>query len=81
MLREGDLVVWTADLPGGQQALAAFDLGESSIALGRSFTSFGLAAGRYRAKNAWTGAREQPTATLSTTLEPHASVVLILDKE
>ncbi len=81
VVREGDLVVWTADLPGDQQAWAAFNLGEGPIALDRAFTSFGLAPGRYKAKNAWTGERLQPTARLSTTLEPHASLVLILDKE
>jgi alpha-galactosidase len=81
VVREGDLVVWTADLPREQHALAAFNLGESSITLGRPFASFGLAAGRYDAKNAWTGDRLQPSAHLSTTLEPHASVVLILDRE
>ena len=79
--REGDIVVWTADLPQDQHALAAFNLGESAIALDRSFASFGLATGRYKAKSAWTGERLQPSASLRTTVEPHASVVLILDKE
>ena len=81
VVHEGDLVVWTADLPRDQHALAAFNLGERSIALGRSFASFGLATGRYEAENAWTGERLRPSANLSTTLERHASVVLILDKE
>jgi hypothetical protein len=81
VLREGALVVWTADLPGDQHALAAFNLGESTLALDHSFASLGLATGRYKAKNASTGERQQPSASLSTTLEPHACVVLILDKE
>jgi hypothetical protein len=81
VLREGDLVVWSADLPRDQHALAAFNLGESSMALDRPLASFGLGSGRYKAKNAWTGERLQPSARVSTTLEPHASVVLILDKE
>jgi hypothetical protein len=81
VLRDGDLVVWTADLPHGQQALAAFNLGERPIALGRPLASVGLPAERYKAQNAWTGERLQSTAHLSTTLEPHASVVLILEKE
>jgi alpha-galactosidase len=81
VLRDGDLVVWTADLPRGQQALTAFNLGESPMALDRPFASFGLATGRCGAKNAWTGDRAQPSALLSTTLEPHASVVLILEGE
>lgn len=81
VLREGDFVAWTADLPRGQQALAVFNLGEGSLALDRSFASLGLSTGRYAAKNAVTEERQPPSANLITTLEPHASVVLILDKE
>jgi alpha-galactosidase len=80
VLREGDLVVWTADLPRDQHALAAFNLSDSAVALDRSFTSVGLPSGRFETKNAWTGERLQPGASLRTTLGPHASVVLILER-
>lgn len=81
VLREGDLVIWTADLPANQRALAAFNLGEKAIALDRPFSDFGLPAGPYDLKNAWTGVRLPAGASLSTTIEPHASVVLMLDKK
>ncbi len=79
VLRDGDLVVWTADLPAGQHALAAFNLGERPIPFDRSYDSFGLRRGPHKAKNAWTGERLQPSERLGTTLEPHASLVLMLD--
>jgi alpha-galactosidase len=79
--REGDLVVWTADLPGHQHALAVFNLGETSIALDRPFSSFALATGRRKAKNAWTGEPLPASSRVRTSIEPHASIVLILESE
>jgi alpha-galactosidase len=81
VLREGDLVVWTADLPGMQHAVAAFNLGDSAIALDRPFSSFALPTGRRSAKNAWTGERLPASWGMRATLEPHASLVLILANE
>lgn len=79
VLRDGDLVVWTADLPGNKHALAAFNLGEKPITLDRSLSEFALPAGKYNIKNAWTGARLPVNSHVSATLEPHASTVLMLD--
>ncbi len=81
VLREGELVVWTADLPGDRHALGAFNLGDRSLALDRPWSSFGLAAGRHKAKNAWTGERLPPSPQVRTTIEPHGSTVLILEEQ
>jgi len=81
VLREGDLVVWTADLPGNQHALGAFNLGDRSLALDRPWSSFALGTGRYEAKDAWTGERLPASSRVGTTIAPHASVVLILEKD
>ena len=81
VLLEGDLVIWTADLPGDQRALAAFNLGEKAIDFDRPLSDFVLSPELYDVKNAWTGARLPAGVRLSTTLEPHASVVLMLDKK
>lgn len=80
VLHEGDLVIWTADLPANQHALAAFNLGDNAISLHRPLSDF-FTSGPYDLKNAWTGARLPVGASLSTTLEPHASFVLMLDKK
>ena len=79
VLREGDLVVWTADLPGGRDAVAAFNLGEKPLTVDRELASLGLREGQYNAKNAWTGERLHLISRVTATLEPHASTVLILD--
>jgi alpha-galactosidase len=80
VLREGDLVIWTADLPANQHALAAFNLGENAITLHRPLSDF-FPSGSYDLRNAWTGLRLPVGVRLSATLEPHASIVLLLDKK
>lgn len=80
VLRDGELVVWTADLPGNQFALAAFNLGEKPITVDRPLSDFAL-KGQCRMRNAWTGERLQTNSRVSTTLEPHASTVLIVSKK
>jgi hypothetical protein len=78
VLHEGDLVVWTADLPGNEHALAAFNLGDKPITLDRAWSDFALAGSHHIVKNAWTGERPQAGPRVTTTLEPHASTVLML---
>jgi hypothetical protein len=80
VLHEGDLVVWTADLPGNEHALAAFNVGEQPISLDRAWSELSLAANQTSVKNAWTGERVQPGAHVTAALEPHASIVLVLGK-
>jgi hypothetical protein len=78
VLREGDLVVWTADLPGNEHALAAFNLGENPITLDRLLSEFALTEIQ-KVQNAWTGEQLKASPRLSATLAPHASIVLIFD--
>jgi alpha-galactosidase len=81
VLHEDDLVVWTADLPGNQHALAVFNLGEKPMILDRAWQDFGLAGRQNKVKNAWTGERLKASPRVSATLEPHTSVVLILGEK
>ncbi len=78
VLREGELVVWTADLPGDQHALAVFNLGENPITVERPLTDFGLEAGPHELRNVWTGLRLQPDLHLKATLDPHACLLLMV---
>jgi len=80
VLHESDLVIWTADLPGAQHAIAAFNLGEKAITLDRRLSDLLLPAGQYDIRNAWTGERLPAGVRVTATIEPHASVVLMLDK-
>jgi hypothetical protein len=77
-LREGDLVAWTADLPGGERALALFNIGERPISVDRNVSDFALPAGPYAIRNAWTGERVEVSSHVSATLEPHACILLML---
>jgi alpha-galactosidase len=81
VLRDGDLVIWTADLPGDRYAIATFNLGEKPITVDRTLASLGLRESRYHAKNAWTGKRFRVSSRLAETLEPHASTVVILNSK
>ena len=81
VLHEGDLVVWTADLPGNRHALAAFNLGEKPMSVDRTLASLGLREGQYEAKNAWTGERLKISSHFTSTIEPHGGAVLIVDKK
>lgn len=80
VLHQGDLIVWTADLPGKRYALAAFNLGDKPMKLDRPLSDFAL-VGEFNAKNAWTGEQLKSITNVSTTLEPHASIVLMLGKK
>jgi len=80
VLQDGDLVVWTADLPGNAHALAAFNVGEKPLALDRAWTDFALAASQPAVKNAWTGESAQASPRVTATIEPHASLVLMIGK-
>ena len=81
VVRDGDLVIWTADLPGNRYAVAVFNLGEKPITVDRELASLGLREGQYTAKNAWSGKRLRVSSRLAETLEPHASTVLILNSK
>jgi len=81
VLRDGDLVVWTADLADNQHAIAAFNIGENSLTLDRPMTDFALSAGNYQMKNAWSGERLKPSSRFWAQLEPHASIVVMLAKQ
>jgi hypothetical protein len=80
-LHEGDLVAWTADLPGGERALALFNVGEKPISVDRNLTDFALPAGSFAIRNAWTGERMKAGSRVGTALEPHACILLMLTKK
>jgi hypothetical protein len=80
VLHEGDLIVWTADLPGNTHAMAAFNVGEQPLTLDRAWADLGVAGTQSSVKNAWTGERVDAPARVKATLEPHSSLVLMLGR-
>jgi len=81
VVREGDLVVWTADLPNHRHALALFDIGEAPLAVDRNLADFGFPEGHWMIRNAWTGERSQVAGKIGAKLDPHACILLILGKQ
>lgn len=81
VLHEGDLVIWTADLPRSGHAIAVFNLGEQPIAVDRELQSLGLADGSYDLRSAWTGARLTDGSRVKAELNPHASAVFMLERK
>jgi alpha-galactosidase len=79
-LRDGDLVAWTADLPGGEHAVAVFNLGETPLTFDLSFGRLQLPARSRAIRNAWSGAPLQAASGVNGTLDPHASVVFVLGR-
>ena len=80
VLHDGDLVAWTADLPGNEHAVALFNLGDRALAVDRAWSDFGIGGTARAVKNAWTGEHLPTSPRLTTKLEPHASIVLILTR-
>lgn len=81
VLYEGDLVTWTADMPGNERALALFNLGEKPVTVDRSFSDFALTVSRYAIRNVWTGERLEHSSRVRVMLNPHACVLLMLTSE
>jgi alpha-galactosidase len=89
VMRNGDIIAWTADLPAelpadshpGEIALALFNVGESQVVVNSSFEAYNLAPGAYHVKDAWTGknlGKQKSIANL--TIEPHAAILYLLKK-
>jgi hypothetical protein len=80
VLSDGDLVVWSANLPGNEYALALFNIGEKPITVDRNLSDFALADGVYSMRDVWTGKSLGASARTVVTLDPHASILLVLKK-
>ena len=74
--REGDLLAWTADLPGNEIALAIFNLGESPQSLSKLLAEHSLGSRKYHVRDA-TGAPDTSPLRSSTTIPPHGSMLLL----
>jgi alpha-galactosidase len=77
--REGDFVVWRADLSDRQKTLGVFNLGDTPMAIDRPLTDFGLSRGQRVVRNVWTGTRLASGSRIKVTLDPHACLLLMLE--
>lgn len=72
VLRKGELIAWTADLPDGTHALALFNRGDVPPDVHEPLGSFKLAGRKAHLRDVETGGAVQVDA-VSQTLRPHAS--------
>jgi len=79
-LHDGALIAWRAKLPGGKQALALFNTGDSPLKIARPLTDLapGLDAKPWHIHNAWQEKDLGQQTTVSLQLAPHDCTLLIL---
>jgi hypothetical protein len=77
VLHEGDLIAWTADLPGNTHAVAVFNAGDAPLPFDLPFSKLGLPPAASQLRNAWSGERLPAASKVGGTLAPHASTVFV----
>jgi hypothetical protein len=80
LLHQGDFIVWQANLPGNQIALAFFNTGDASMTLKRTFAELSATLSPHPSNvhDVWAGKDLGPQRGVATDLAPHASLLLIL---
>ncbi len=80
VLREGDLVAWRADLPGGEKAIGLFNLGDAELNLTRQMADFGTDLGGrdWAVRNVLGGNAPISGHEFVERLPPHGCVLLML---
>jgi len=79
-LHEGELIAWQAQMPDGKVALAIFNTGDAALEVDRRFGELGKALGEktWQVRDVWDAKELGSSSKVSTTLAPHASVLLML---
>jgi alpha-galactosidase len=78
VLHEGDLVIWTADLPKGRYAVGVFNIGDTPLTAKKSFAELNLPARKFKARDAWQASDLGSQTTLNAEIQPHSVMVLTL---
>ncbi len=82
VLQEGDLTVWRADLPGGEKALALFNLGEGEMTLTKQLGELGkdLGGKDWSVRNIWGGGVAVSGHEFAERIPAHGCVLLLLTR-
>ena len=80
VLQDGDLIAWRADLPGGEKAVALFNLGDTEMNLTRQLAEFGkdLGGRDWAVRNIWGGGVAISGHEFVERVPPHGCVLLML---
>jgi hypothetical protein len=73
--RQEDIVVWSADLPGNEKAVALFNVGDTKREVQKSLNEFGITGSSIR--DVWSGA-ERKTAKITVELPAHGSAAYLI---
>lgn len=81
VIDENGFVVWRADLPGGEKALALFNLSDTDVTLTKQLSDFGkdLAGRDWNVRNVWGGGVPIAGHEFVERIVPHGCVLLLLD--
>jgi hypothetical protein len=80
ILRDGDLIVWQANLPNGRIALALFNTGDEPLKVDRNFAdlSHDLSAHAWSVRDVWAEKELGRQRGIATQLARHACMLLTL---
>lgn len=77
-LKDGSLIVWTADLPRGERAVAFFNVGDTELPMDAAMDRIGLKSEAVEARDAWTGETHEVRGKFKLTIAPHASALYLV---
>jgi len=75
VLHEGEVYVWTADLPRGEHAVAVFNTSDTSVSFNKPLSSLGLGKKKVSLRNVWEGTVQRHATSLSAQLPAHGVTV------
>src|SRR6185437_4792204 len=75
--QDGGVIAWTSEA-GGVTYLALFNTQDSPAAVKSGFASYGLASGKYSARNVWESKDLGRTEAVEATIAPHGCLLLEL---
>ncbi len=80
VVHEGNLIVWRADLPGGEKAIGLFNLGDKEMNLTKQLADFGqdLGGRDWGVRNLWGGGVAISGHEFVERVAPHGCVLLML---
>jgi hypothetical protein len=76
--QEGSVIVWTADLPGDEKALAVFNTGDAPAQIKKAFSVYGLEGGPWQVEEAWTERSLGKRTSVTQLIPPHGCLVWML---
>lgn len=75
---DDNMIAWTADLPGGERALAVFNVGDGPAQVSQDFPAYGLTGGSWQVRDVWSGKESAGQTGVHTSVPAHGCLLLTL---